>query len=144
MTRLYLDTSLAVYVLEGDLPAIEWFDATAAGGELVSSRLLQTELSRVLRREARPVLDRENLLMHVGLVPITESILTAAEAISAHIQTLDAIHLATALSLGSDTTLASHDRYMLRVAAELGLRTLDPLGWTQPGAARARGATMVP
>ena len=127
MTRYYLDTSVAVHVLEGDVPAMEWFDAATADADVVSSRLLQTELTRVLRRERRPVLDREALLDHVGLVTISDSILTAAESITEHVKTLDAIHLATALRLGSATVLVSHDQTLLRVAAELGIRASDPL-----------------
>lgn len=128
MSRFYLDTSLAVYVLAGDPQAVDWFDDTLNSSELVSSRLLQTELTRVLRRERRPVLDREYILQRMFLVPLSDSILTAAEAIGPHVKTLDAIHLATALRLGSTTTLASHDQTILRVAAELGLRAHDPLG----------------
>lgn len=127
MTRYYLDTSVAVHVLEGDVTAMEWFDAATADADVVSSRLLQTELTRVLRRERRQVLDREALLDHVGLVPISDSILTAAESITEHVKTLDAIHLATALRLGSATVLVSHDQTLLRVAAELGIRASDPL-----------------
>ena len=127
MTRYYLDTSVAVHVLEGDVTAMQWFDAATADADVVSSRLLQTELTRELRRERRQVLDREALLDHVGLVPISDSILTAAESITEHVKTLDAIHLATALRLGSATVLVSHDQTLLRVAAELGIRGSDPL-----------------
>ena len=127
MTRYYLDTSVAVHVLEGDVTAMQWFDAATADADVVSSRLLQTELTRVLRRERRQVLDLEALLDHVGLVTISDSILTAAESITEHVKTLDAIHLATALRLGSATVLVSHDQTLLRVAAELGIRGSDPL-----------------
>lgn len=93
----------------------------------MSSRLLQTELTRVLRREGLPVQDRELLLQHVGLAPITDAILAVAEAIPQHVRALDAIHVATALQLGGQVVVASHDQRLLTVAQELGLRTIDPM-----------------
>jgi predicted nucleic acid-binding protein len=130
MTAFYLDTSIAVAVLLGDTDAEEWIDAITADPThaLVSSRLLQTELTRVLRREGRPPVERDLILGHVDTVPLSDAILTAAEAITEHVKTLDAIHLASALALGSSVVVASHDATMLRLAALFGLRTIDPLG----------------
>lgn len=50
-----------------------------------------------------------------------------AEAITEHTKTLDAIHLATAVSLGASTVMVSHDANVLQVARLLGLNTLDPI-----------------
>lgn len=123
----YLDTSVAVAVMQGVVPARTWFADAAAGGGMVSSRLLQTELTRVLRREGRPVMEREHLLQHVGMVPITDGVLAMAEAIPQHVRSLDAIHLATVLQLGGAVRLVSHDKQMLSVAADLGVVGHDPL-----------------
>lgn len=126
MTRLYLDTSIAYAALVGVPEARRWFDEATREGSLISSRLLRTELTRVLRRDRIPVGLRSHVLDHVDTVPVTEQILTLAEAITEHVKTLDAVHLATALSLGTPTTIVSHDTGMLTVAARLGLGTLDP------------------
>ncbi|WP_291280249.1 type II toxin-antitoxin system VapC family toxin [Galactobacter sp.] len=123
----YVDTSIAVLALQASPRVVAWFDSLKANDALVSSRLLQTELTRFLRRTGRPVLDREVLLPLIGLVPLTDSVLLVAEAITEHTKSLDAIHLATALSTGGDIVVVSHDTNMLRVAELLGLPTLDPV-----------------
>lgn len=127
MTRYYLDTSVAVYAIEGHRGAVAWFDDATEHHDVVSSRILQTELTRVLRRQRRPVFERDYLLDKIATAPLSESVLTMAEAITEHVKTLDAIHLATAVSLGSGTVMISHDVSVLRVAASLGLRTVDPV-----------------
>lgn len=129
MTTYYLDTSITVHALRGTPEAEAWFDRMTADDDarLVSSRILQTELTRVLRRDGQPVLERGVILDHVGLVPVSETILAAAEAIAEHVKTLDAIHLATALLLGTHAVVVSHDTQILRVVAALGLSGIDPL-----------------
>ena len=129
MNRYYVDTSIAVDALFVDGAAADWFESATAdqGNLLVSSRLLQTELTRVLRRERRSVADRDALLDYMATIPITESILASAEAITEHVKTLDAIHLASAISLGSSATLVSHDAQTLRLADLIGIRTFDPI-----------------
>ena len=109
--------------------AASWFDEVTSDQQtvLVSSRLLQTELTRALRRDNVPVADREAVLANVGLAPVTEAILTGTEAITEHVKTLDAIHLATALAIGSDVVVASHDANLKRVAEILGLSARDPI-----------------
>lgn len=126
----YLDTSVAVHALLAHSPeAIAWLEAADVDPsvQLVSSRILRTELTRVLRREGLPVSERERLLVGLSLVPLSAAILQQAEAIVPHVKTLDAIHLASALAIGRDPIVVTHDLDMDAVARELGLRTLDPL-----------------
>lgn len=129
MTSYYLDTSIAYHALVGTPSAAEWFDRidNEDPGALVSSRLLRTELTRALRRDGTPVQDRDAVLDKVAQVPLTESVLVGAEAITEHVKTLDAIHLASALALGTDVVMVSHDDGIKRVAAILGLDVFDPL-----------------
>ena len=129
MTPFYLDTSVAVHAVLFEGRAARWLDDITSSSEhvVVSSRLLQTELTRVLRREGRPVMEREPLRGHLAFIPLTDAVLTAAEAITEHVKTLDAIHLASAVSLGSSVVVVSHDTNMLRLAEALGLQTLDPV-----------------
>lgn len=98
----------------------------------VSSRLLRTEVIRVLRRDGRPASDGTPLLDRVGLLDITRETHTVAESIERHVKTLDALHLATALLIGDPVTLASHDTAMKTVAAHLGLRVTDPVEQQSP------------
>jgi len=127
--RYYLDTSVAYHALVGTPSAAAWFDTVDAEspGSLISSRLLRTELTRALRRDGTPVSDRDAVLDHVAHIPITEAILVSAEAITEHVKTLDAIHLSSALALGDDVVVVTHDENLRRVAELLGLAVLDPI-----------------
>lgn len=130
MSVYYLDTSVAPRALLGHSPsAAAWIDHTTADDQntVVSSRILRTELTRVLRREGLPVARRDELLDVLALVPVTEGVLAAAESIERHIKTLDAIHLGSVIAAGLDATIVSHDATMLAVATALGYRTHDPV-----------------
>jgi predicted nucleic acid-binding protein len=130
LTTYYLDTSVALRALLGHSPsAAEWIDSMSAApeDELVSSRLLRTELTRVLRRERLPVSLRDEVLDVLALVPITEGVLAAAEAIEPHVKTLDAIHLGSIIAGGLDVTVVTHDAGMKAAAERLGYPCLDPI-----------------
>lgn len=130
VTRLFLDSSVAVRVLLGHSPAAaRWFDAVTADGEssVIASRLLRTELTRVLRREGQQVRLRDEILDHVGTLPISEAVLAEAEAIVPHLKTLDAIHLASLIRSGLDAVVVTHDARMREVAELVGFDVLDPV-----------------
>ncbi|WP_446225257.1 type II toxin-antitoxin system VapC family toxin [Nocardia sp. IBHARD005] len=131
MTAYYLDTSVAVRIILGQSPeAAEWFDntASAGAGRVISSRLLRTEMTRVLRREGLPVLERDRVIDYIDIIPIDHAVLNEAEAIISHIRTLDAIHLASALRSGlEDLTVVTHDKNMATVAGHLGFAVYDPV-----------------
>lgn len=124
---VYLDSSVALRAIL-DVPertkVQSWMDRA---GTLVSSRLLRTEVVRVLRREGRSLVDGTPLLDRVGLLEIGRDTHAVAESIDRHVKTLDALHLATALLLGEPVVVATHDRTMKDVAAHLGLEVLDPV-----------------
>ncbi|WP_300342254.1 PIN domain-containing protein [Nesterenkonia sp.] len=128
MDIVYLDSSVALRTIL-DVPERvrlqEWMDALDA--HYVSSRLLRTEVVRVLRRDERPLADAEPLLSRVGLFDITRETHTVAESIERHTKTRDALHLATALLIGESVTVATHDVNMKAVAEHLGLDTADPV-----------------
>lgn len=130
MTTFYLDTSVALRALLGHSPsAAAWIDQVTADDEhiVVSSRILRTELTRVLRREGLPVIRRDEVLDVLSLVPVTDGVLAAAEAIEPHVRTLDAIHLGSVIAAGLDAVVVSHDRSMLAAAASLGYQVFDPV-----------------
>lgn len=131
VTTYYLDSSVAVRILFGHSPAAAlWFDAITASttDRVISSRILRTELTRVLRREDRPVVDRDQMLDHVDTIALDHAVLGEAEAIVPHIRTLDAIHLASAIRCGvEDLTITTHDEAMATVARQIGFPTHDPV-----------------
>ncbi|WP_091518382.1 type II toxin-antitoxin system VapC family toxin [Microlunatus soli] len=132
-TVVYLDTSIALRTIL-DVPERqrlqEWMQTP--GTTFVSSRLLRTEVIRVLRRDGRPVSDGAPLLDRVGLLDITRETHTIAESFERHVKTLDALHLATALLIGDPVTVATHDATMKVVAEQLGLRVADPVATSGP------------
>ena len=127
--RYYLDTSVAVHALAGTPSARAWFDRATASAMhgLVSSRLLQTELVRVLRREGHPLPEADEILDNLALLPITVAVLTTAESISEHVRTLDAIHVASAVLLGSGTVVVTNDSHLNQMLTAVGLDYLDPI-----------------
>jgi predicted nucleic acid-binding protein len=130
LTVYYVDTSVALRALLGhSRSAAEWIDAVSAGGSdaLVSSRLLRTELTRVLRREDLPVRLRDEVLDVFSLIPVSEGVLAAAESIEPHLKTLDAIHLGSVIASGIDATIVTHDDNMKVVAERLGYPMYDPM-----------------
>lgn len=137
MTAYYLDTSVAVRILFGHSPsAAAWFDHVTGDRDtlILSSRLLRTELTRVLRREGLPVQRRAEILDHLDTVGVDHAVLQEAEAIVPHIRTLDAIHLASALRSGSsELTIVTHDRVMKSVAEQVGLPVFDPVDESADG-----------
>ncbi len=129
MPAVYLDTSVLGRVLldEPDTPAIR--RELAHFERHISSGLLSVELHRLGLRE--------NLLPHVAeilsgnvLIPMDDEILAAAETIApATVATLDAIHLATAISLsnaGKLDALMTYDKQLAIGAREHGLEVLSP------------------
>ncbi len=130
MRRFLLDASVALRVVLGHSPAAAiWIDAVNDDPDqgIIASRLLKTEITRVLRREGLPVSRRDQLLDYVQLIPISDAVLAQAEAIVPHIKSLDAIHLASLIHTGIDATVATHDATMARVAELLGYPVIDPV-----------------
>lgn len=125
---IYLDSSVALRTIL-DVPERRrlqsWMQESEA--TFVSSRLLRTEVIRVLRRDKRPPSDGAPLLDRIGMLEITRETHTVAESIERHIRTLDALHLATALLIGESVTVATHDETMKSAAEHLGLRATDPV-----------------
>lgn len=130
MTHYLVDTSVAVRIALGQSRrAARWFVGTTEDPDatLIGSRLLKTELTRVMRRDERPLEYRDFVLEHVDLIPLTDGVLTDAEAILPHIKTLDAIHLASLIHTGLDAVVVTHDENMRAVAQLIGYETLDPV-----------------
>lgn len=134
---VYLESSVALRTIL-DVPEREqlqlWMQTPDT--TYVSSRLLRTEVIRVLRRDGRPLADGAPLLDRVGMLEVTRETHTVAESIERHVRTLDALHLATALLVGAPVTVASHDATMKTVAEHLGLSVTDPVATQEEPPAR--------
>jgi predicted nucleic acid-binding protein len=128
VSALYLDTSVLGRVL------LDEPDTTAIRRELgrferhISSRLLRVELRRLgLLTDMLDYVD--GLLSGKVLIPLDETILTAAETIApSMVRTLDAIHLATAVRLASAgqlDALMTYDKQLAEGAQEHGITVLS-------------------
>jgi predicted nucleic acid-binding protein len=99
--------------------------------ERVSSALVLAEVPRALRRGrfgATAQRRAREILARVALVDLDRQTLAAAAAIEpSALRTLDAIHLATALSLRSDLTgLVTYDRRLAAAAERADLHVQTP------------------
>ena len=126
----YLDSSAIVKL------AVEEPESQALRSDLrrrpqrVSSALALVEvtLAGARRAPALPPGRVSGILAGLALVPIDQAVLEAAAGL-AHLQlrALDAIHLATCVSLGSDLdVLIAYDQRLLTAASTLGLLTEQP------------------
>ena len=126
----YLDSSaMAKLVLPEPESAALWL-AVGTLERLVSSRLGAAELRRACARtgyrEAGKRVD--DVLARVLLVDVSAAILeTAGRVEPAQLRTLDAIHLATALSLGVESVeMITYDIRLARAARQHGLKVRSP------------------
>jgi uncharacterized protein len=126
----YLDTSAVVKLLvrEGETAALRrWLRQRP---RRVASALLSVELLRAARRAGEPrlVVEARRLLSGITLVVVDNAVLDrAGELEPGQLRTLDAIHLATALSLGAELdAVVTYDRRMADAAALLGLAIAAP------------------
>lgn len=125
---IYLDSSVALRTIL-DVPERQglqrWMQMP--GTTFVSSRLLRTEVVRVLRWENKPLADGVPLFDRIGLLDITRETHAVAESFEWHVKTLDALHVATALLVGEPLTVATHDMAMKNIAEHVGLAVTDPV-----------------
>lgn len=128
---VYLDTSALVklVVSEADSAALRRFISRVDPQSLVTSALTRAELLRAaLRRNAASVQKARDVLEGVATITITEALLDSAGLIEpSGLRTLDAIHLVTAIELGTDLRqFVAYDARLLAAAREAGLPTLAP------------------
>ena len=128
---LYLDTSAIVKLVRPEAESRALAKRLAAPPWLVSSLLAQVEVGRAVTRFGRPaslvraaiaVLDR------IALRRIDRAIVSHAASLGpADLRALDAIHLATALSLGPRlTAVITYDTRLARAASSAGLVVESP------------------
>jgi predicted nucleic acid-binding protein len=127
---IYLDSSalLKLVVRQPESPALLRFLESHA--ERVSSAISRVEVVRAVGRMARSadVLDRaERVLERVALVPVDDDVLAnAARLDPIAVPPLDAIHLATALTLPLLDAFVTYDAQVLQGAIQLGCDVVSP------------------
>ena len=126
----YFDSSAFVKLIveEPESSALKsWIEAE--GVTAVSSDLARTETVRAVRRyQPEFAAEARALFNPVTCVRVESRILERAALLDPpELRSLDAIHLATALSLGDELDgLVSYDERLARAARENGIPTLAP------------------
>ncbi len=127
---VYLDSSAFVklVVAERESAALRSY-LRRRGWRRVSSALLRTEALRAVRLLGPDALSlARQALRAIDLVAVADLVLEAAASLESRVlRTLDAIHLATAMSLGDDLDeIVTYDARMAEGARLLGLPTASP------------------
>lgn len=127
---IYLDSSAIVKLFVEEPESAALRRTLAEHPARISSMLARVETLRALRRRNRSAetLGRaEAVLERIALVPLDEPILRAAAATEPRtLRSLDAIHLATALSLFGLDLLVTYDQRLFTAAAAAGLPVVSP------------------
>ena len=125
---LYLDSSAIVKLVVHEPETGDLVLAVQADPEIVASGLAWTEVMIAVRRAGRSTARAERVLDGVAFIPIDDAILHEAAALGPKdLRTLDAIHVATALSLRPDVeTMITYDVRQALVASALGIVVAMP------------------
>ena len=129
--HVYLDSSalLKLVVLEPESAVLREFLRTYASR--IASTLAEVEVPRALRRAGYGAAEERRareILARVALIEVDRRILRAAAALGPpSLRSLDAIHLATALSVGQDLAgIVTYDRRLTDAALGADLEVWAP------------------
>lgn len=126
----YFDTSALVKLVakEPESGALrEWL--LAAERDAVTSDLARTELMRAVRRRDKSAAPTARAVLEaLTLLPLSAAVFDVAGLLDPlELRSLDAVHLASALTLGDDLEgIVTYDNQFSRAAAESGLPTIGP------------------
>jgi predicted nucleic acid-binding protein len=127
--RLYLDASALVKLVVEEPESSALAAAIGGAPEMTSSAVAAVEVPLAARRSktTAAVQAAEELLGAVALVWLTRDVVRRAGRLT-DLRTLDAIHLASALSLESSIEgFVVYDRRLAAAAARAGLEVLTPV-----------------
>ncbi len=124
----YLDTSAFIKLVRSEAESSA-LPRDLAGRDLLSSALLVVEGRRAARRYGELAGTRARAaLTAITLLPLDEPILDAASELNPlELRSLDALHLATVLSLGDDLErLYCYDERLAGAVQALGIEVTQP------------------
>ena len=126
---IYVDTSAALKLVVEEPESSSTAEFLTAAGQrgdrLVASMLLHTELHCAANRRGLPPELVNAVLDAINLVDLTRSDLLYAAALPGKLRSADAIHLAAAIRLETQT-LVAFDKELMGAATQAGLHTLSP------------------
>jgi predicted nucleic acid-binding protein len=128
---IYLDSSALLKLVHEELESAalaDWLSARA-GMPVVSSELAKVEVLRACRRvNAEALPEAKTLLAQLDLIPLTSDIIDqAADVGEVMLRSLNAVHLASALSIRADlSAFIACDHRLGDAASVAGLELLTP------------------
>ena len=128
---IYLDSSALLKLLfeERESAALALWISEQAGRPMVSSELAKVEVVRATRRlNADVVPAARALISQLDLIPLSGALIEeAADTGEPALRTLDAIHLASALSIRIElTAFVAYDNRLLAAAEAAGIEPIRP------------------
>ena len=127
---IYLDSSAIVKLIVREPESAALKQRLASTGEWISSALARVEVLRTLGRRnltEEAVRNAERMLSRMALVPLDDRVLSAAAEVGpGSLRSLDALHLATALSVFGLDSFVTYDQRLFAAASAAGLRAMAP------------------
>jgi len=125
---VYLDASALVKLVRSEPESRALLESSEEWAELVTSVVGEIELLRVVRRAGLDSSAADELLDQVTLIALDEEVRERASGVGDPLlRTLDAIHLATAISIAGELDgFACYDSRLAREAERAGLTVLAP------------------
>jgi predicted nucleic acid-binding protein len=125
---VYLDSSALVKLFVEEAESEPLRDALASAQNLASSLISKVEVSRAARAVGLPASAADETLATVSLIPIDDAVIEAAVVLDPEtVRSLDAVHIASALSLGDQLgVLVTYDHRMRIAAEQRSIVTLGP------------------
>lgn len=125
---LYLDASAIVKLVRRERESEALVEQVRGDPEVVSCAIAWTEVIRATRRARANTARAVAVLSGIALVPVDDGILRgAADLAPATLRTLDALHVATALSLREDLdAVIAYDDRLIAAARREGLTVRVP------------------
>jgi predicted nucleic acid-binding protein len=129
---VYLDSSAIVKLVVREPESRALFDWLETWPERVSSAIARVEVLRALMRSRAGAASRRRaleVLERIALIPVDRPVLDGASEVGpSGLRALDAVHLATALSVGRDLAgLVTYDERLAEAAARVRIGVWAPV-----------------
>ena len=129
--QLYLDTSALVKLVvdEHESSALESYVGEYSADRRFTAALAHTELLRAIarRQQADSIAHARRLLGRLYVVPLTNRLLDRAATLTPlELRTLDAIHLAAAMTAPDLRAMVTYDARLAQAAINAGIAVVSP------------------
>jgi len=129
--QIYLDTSALVKLVvdERESPALERYVVEHSSDRRFTAALARTELLRAMarRQQADSIAHGRRLLGRLYVVPLTNRLLDRAATLTPpELRTLDAIHLAAAMTAPNLRAVVTYDTHLAQAATNAGIAAVSP------------------